>query len=108
MMKPIAVLYATREGHTRSVAEDLRARGLDVECKNLREDAAAINPNDYSAVVLAASVHQGKHEREMVEFVKKHRDELARLVPAFLSVTTQRGGSGDVRHNARETSPLLG
>jgi menaquinone-dependent protoporphyrinogen oxidase len=97
MMKPIAVLYATREGHTRRVAErvaeELRARGLDVECKNLREDAAAINPNDYSAVVLAASVHQGTHEREMVKFVKKHRDELARLVTALLSVTLSEAGA---------------
>jgi threonine dehydrogenase-like Zn-dependent dehydrogenase len=53
MTKPIAVLYATREGLTRRVAGDLRARGL----------VAAINPNGYSVIVLVASVHQGKHER---------------------------------------------
>lgn len=97
MTKPVAVLYATREGHTRRVAErvarDLQARGLAAECKNLREDAAAIDPNNYCAVVLAASVHQGKHEREMVKFVKKHRAGLEKLPAAFLSVTLSEAGA---------------
>ena len=63
MMKPIGVLYATREGHTWRVAEDLRARGFDTEFKNPRNhDASAIHLS-YSAVVLAASVHVGNHEQ---------------------------------------------
>jgi menaquinone-dependent protoporphyrinogen oxidase len=98
MMKPIAVLYATREGHTRRIAErvagNLRARGFDVECKNLRDhDAGAIDFSGFSAVVLAASVHAGKHEREMVKFVKKHRTELQLLPAAFLSVTLSEAGA---------------
>jgi menaquinone-dependent protoporphyrinogen oxidase len=97
-MKPIAVLYATREGHTRRIAErvagNLRARGFDVECKNLRDhDARAIDLSGFSAVVLVASVHAGKHEREMVKFVKKHRTELQLLPAAFLSVTLSEAGA---------------
>jgi menaquinone-dependent protoporphyrinogen oxidase len=96
-MKPIGVLYATREGQTRRIAErvaqDLRARRFDVEFKNLRDDDDAIHPSDYSAVVLAASVHAGGHEREMVKFVKKHRAELEQLPTAFLSVTLSEAGA---------------
>ena len=96
-MKPIAVLYATREGHTRHiaerVAEDLRARGFDVESKDLRDDDAAIHLNDYSAAILASSVHVGKHERAMVKFARKHRTELERLPTAFLSVTLSEAGA---------------
>ena len=97
-MKPIAVLYATREGHTRHVAEriaeDLRARGFDVEFKNLQDYVAgAIHLSGFSAVVLAASVHAGKHEREMVKFVKKHRTDLEQLPSAFLSVTLSEAGA---------------
>ena len=95
-MKPVAVLYATREGHTRRiagrVAADLRARGFNIDFKNLRENEAEIHPIDYGAVVLAASVHAGKHEREMVRFVKKHRAELEQLPTAFLSVTLSEAG----------------
>jgi len=96
-MKPIGVLYATREGQTRRIAErvaqDLRARRFDVEFNNLRDEDDAIHPNDYSAVVLAASVHAGGYEREMVKFVNKHRAELEQLPTAFLSVTLSEAGA---------------
>jgi menaquinone-dependent protoporphyrinogen oxidase len=95
-MKPIAVLYATREGQTRRIAErvgeDFRAREFDARVKNLRDDTAAIHLNDYAGVVLAASVHGGKHEREMVKFVKMHSTELKQLPTAFLSVTLSGAG----------------
>src|SRR5262245_16011798 len=41
----------------------------------------------YAAVVIAASVHAGDHEREMVHFVRKHLSQLQHLPAAFLSVT---------------------
>jgi menaquinone-dependent protoporphyrinogen oxidase len=97
VMKPVAVLYATREGHTERIAErvavDLRAQGFSVEAKNLREYAPVIKLSEHSAVVLAASVHAGKHESEMVEFVRKHRVELEQMPTAFLSVTLSEAGA---------------
>src|SRR6516225_1856891 len=54
-MKPIGILYATRNGHTRRIAEhiasDLHGRGLDVELKNVGASGASIHPLDYSAAV---------------------------------------------------------
>lgn len=79
VMKPIGIFYATREGHTRRIgehaAETLRAHGLDVEVRNLHDQADGIALKNYSGVLLAASVHSEKHEREMTEFVKSHRSE---------------------------------
>jgi menaquinone-dependent protoporphyrinogen oxidase len=96
-MKTVGVLYATREGHTRRIAEhvaaDLRVRGLHPEVENLREKAAAINLRDYSGVILAASVHAGEHESEMVKFVKAHRAELEAIPAAFLSITLSEAGA---------------
>jgi menaquinone-dependent protoporphyrinogen oxidase len=89
--KPIAVLYATREGHTRRIAErvaaGLRKRGLEAEIADLRGLQNAFDPSAYCALVLAASVHVGQHEREMVQFAKKHRARLPSVPNAFLSVT---------------------
>jgi menaquinone-dependent protoporphyrinogen oxidase len=90
-MKPILVLYATREGQTRRIAEHvaatISARGLTAEV----EDAATIKePFDlggHAAAVLAGSVHDRKHERELEAFVMKHRDALQRMPAAFLSVS---------------------
>ena len=95
-MKSIAVIYATREGQTRKIAEhvaaDLCRHGFDAVVKNVRDDAATIDLSTHCAAFLAASVHMGKHEREMVRFVREHVAELASLPTVFLSVTMSEAG----------------
>jgi menaquinone-dependent protoporphyrinogen oxidase len=97
-----AVFYATREGHTRKVAEriaaDLRTRGVLVDVMDVR----ACPPPDwgkYSTACLAASVHLGHHEREMVAFARQHRETLQRLDAAFVSVTLSAAGAADARRS---------
>jgi menaquinone-dependent protoporphyrinogen oxidase len=96
-MKPIAVVYATREGHTARIAEQvasgIRERGLHAVTLDAAKVAGAFDPGAHSAVVLAASVHAGRHEREMVELVKAHREALQALPNAFLSVTLSEAGA---------------
>ena len=95
-MKPIGILYATREGQTERIANYLAAaldaRGFEIEIRNLRYSASEIRLDKYAAVILAASVHAGKHEAEMVRFVKDHLPELNRMPAAFLSVTLSQAG----------------
>ena len=96
------VFYATREGHTRKVAyriaEDLRGHGVDTDVMNVRE-IAEVNWGLYSAACVAASVHVGKHEPEMVEFVRHFRVQLARLGAAFVSVTLSEAGAEDANRS---------
>jgi menaquinone-dependent protoporphyrinogen oxidase len=100
-----AVFYATREGHTRKIAEriaaDLRLRGALVDLFDVR---ASADPDwtRYSAACLAASVHLGRHEREMVAFAARHRDALVRLDAAFVSVTLSEAGAEDPARSAAE------
>jgi Ca2+-transporting ATPase len=54
------------------------------------------------AVVLAASVHAGEHESEMVRFVKKHVVQLDHLPTAFLSVTLSEAGAERKDASAQE------
>jgi menaquinone-dependent protoporphyrinogen oxidase len=90
-MKPILILYATREGHTRKVAEHLaaavRTRGHAAEVLNVAALPDAFSVEHYSAAFVAASVHQQHHEPEMVAFVRKHKDELERVPAVFLSIS---------------------
>lgn len=96
-MKTIAVLFATREGQTKKIAErvvaDLRERGFRATARNVLDPAAVIDLSVCQAAILAGSVHIGHHEREMVKFVKDHLLELQRLpTTALLSVTLSQAG----------------
>jgi menaquinone-dependent protoporphyrinogen oxidase len=91
MFRPILIIYATREGQTRHVAEHL-AEALKAQQRESRLFDAAQLPagfsmTDYSAAIVCASVHVGKHEREMYNFVKRHRKELQLMPAVFLSVS---------------------
>jgi len=96
-MKIVAVLYATREGHTRQIAEHvaagLRILGIDSDVRNVKDQIAEVDLASYDGVVLAASVHLGRHEREMVKFARDHRAELEQVPSAFLSVTLSEAGA---------------
>lgn len=92
----VGVFYATREGHTEHIAQHvagyLRKLGFEVDAICVRKPIPVALGN-YSAAVLAASVHGGHHEKEMIEFVKEHRSELDRMTTAFLSVTLSEAGA---------------
>lgn len=96
-MKPIGVFYATREGQTRRVAEhivtDLRAHGLEAELQDVRHLKPNLAFSDYSAALLAASVHTGNHEREMVQFVKQRGPQLQGMPAAFVSISLSEAGA---------------
>jgi len=99
-VKSVAILYATREGQTRRIAEHvgatLRTRGFTVDVLDVgRNVSADFDLTRYAAAIVAASVHIGKHEREMVEFVKSHRAALERVPSAFLSVSLSEAGAED-------------
>ena len=96
-MQRVGVFYATKEGHARKVAERvaaaLEARTLDVavhDVKDAEADAALVRSD---AAVLVGSVHLGKHEPELVAFVKAHREQLDSMPAAFLSVCGAQAGA---------------
>lgn len=90
-MKPVLVIYSTREGHTRHIAEDLGA-ALGAQQHPFDVIDAACIPGGlsfekYSAAIVSASLHLGKHEPEMVKFVKNNLPELQQIPTLFLSVS---------------------
>lgn len=100
-----AIFYATREGQTRRIAAriaaDLRAHGAEVDLIDVR-GAGPLDWSQYSSACLAASVHLGHHEREMVAFAKQHRAQLERLAAAFVSVTLSEAGAEDPKRTEAE------
>jgi menaquinone-dependent protoporphyrinogen oxidase len=87
-MNRILVIYGTTEGHTRKIAnsigDTLRLDDFDVDVVQ----AGAIDPRpaDYDGVVVAASVHGGRYQHDVGDWVRAHGGELAAKPTAFVSV----------------------
>jgi menaquinone-dependent protoporphyrinogen oxidase len=90
-MQPILIVYATREGHTRHVAEHLGSVLAANQHPSEIVDAAHLpegfSLRNYSAAILAASLHMFKYEREMTQFVKRRLAQLQPMFTVFLSVS---------------------
>lgn len=95
-MKPIAVFYATREGHTRRVAEaivrGLAVRGISAEAIDLSRNGQASSLGGYAGAIVAAPVHAGTYAREVVAFVQRNRAALGAMRSAFVSLTLSQAG----------------
>ena len=87
-MTPILVLFGTTDGQTakiaRALGETFRDHGFDaavVEAGSIRS-----RPEDYAAVVVAASVHAGGYQRSVRRWVRAHALALNDRPSAFVSV----------------------
>jgi menaquinone-dependent protoporphyrinogen oxidase len=95
----IAIFFATREGHTRRIAEHLAAKlleqGVHADLFDVRAQATPEDWTRYTTAVVAASVHLGKHEPEMIAFVTRHKAQLEAAHATFLSVSLSERGVED-------------
>jgi menaquinone-dependent protoporphyrinogen oxidase len=94
-MTKIFIAYGTTEGQTAKiadvVADVIRARGVDVEAVDVKASRGVV-PDGCDGVVIGASIHMGKHDKHVVEFVERNRDALERLPSAFFSVSLAAHG----------------
>jgi menaquinone-dependent protoporphyrinogen oxidase len=99
-MKRLLVVYATREGQSEYIAQRIvmqaRAYGLDADMWNAKRIFRAFAPDSYSAVVLVASVHLGRHEGEVSRFATRYARELNAMPSAFVSVSLSQAGAEDI------------
>jgi menaquinone-dependent protoporphyrinogen oxidase len=83
------VIYGTTEGQTAkiagAIAATLRKSGLSVDIANA-DHGWDPDPEDYGAVVVAASVHAGGYQRPVRRWVRVHAKALGERPTAFVSV----------------------
>ncbi len=106
-MVEVLIVYATSEGQTAKIAEMLARRiegsGASVRIVDLDGEGASPDLAPDSAVIVAASVHAGKHQDSAVRFVRDHLDQLKARRSAFLSVSLYAASTEDGgREHARE------
>jgi menaquinone-dependent protoporphyrinogen oxidase len=81
----VLVVYATKHGSTREVAEaisvTLRERGAEVELRPARDVREPIGGRDL--IVLGAALYSGRWHNDAHRFLKRHRKELSVPVAVF-------------------------
>ena len=90
-MARILIVYATTEGQTRKIADQVGAWIKEAGHESGIIDSATPNltldPTLWDCAILAASIHVEKHQPSMVHFVRAHRSQLALIPTLFLSVS---------------------
>jgi menaquinone-dependent protoporphyrinogen oxidase len=94
-MARIYIPYGTTEGQTAKIAQYIsdvvQAHGHHAETADIKQSGYAI-PDGYDAVIVGASVHLGKHEDYVRDFVRANSDVLKRLPSALFSVSLAAHG----------------
>ena len=89
-MPAALVAYATSHGHTAKIADRFGAalggHGIQVDLQQIKQRGDG-NPDRYDAIVVAASLHAGHHQRAIVNWVKARRDTLAERPSLLISVS---------------------
>jgi menaquinone-dependent protoporphyrinogen oxidase len=94
-MAHVLIPYGTTEGQTAKIAEVvaelIRGLGHDATAVDITTLSGAV-PDGYDAVIVGASIHMGKHDKHVVDFVQRNRDTLSALPSAFFSVSLAAHG----------------
>jgi len=92
------ILYASREGQTRRIAETIcmqwRAQGADALALPIEDLRVAVLLPEASCVVIGASIHYGHLPKVFYDFVKAHRNTLDARRNAFFCVNLTARKSG--------------
>ena len=99
-MANILIVYGTTEGHTRKIAQHIggiiRKMGHNAEVLDSADVRDDFRADGFNAFIVMGSLHQGNHQRSLIHFVKKHRNELKLAPSSFLSVSlTAASKDGD-------------
>jgi menaquinone-dependent protoporphyrinogen oxidase len=90
----ILIAYGTTEGQTAKIAdfitEVVRGQGHTADAVNLKQSEPGID--GYDAVIVGGSIHMGKHEEYVGDFVRRNRTALERQPSALFSVSLAAHG----------------
>lgn len=90
-MIKISIIYGTYEGQTRKIAEYMASVieqnghcAVVVDCSKV---SSTFSIQDYDAALIGASMHVGRFQDSVREFVRSHLEDLQRIPSAFFSVS---------------------
>ena len=100
----VLVAYGTTEGQTRKIAEtiasQIRGLGHEVESFDTSGLQGDLHPDSFDRIIVAASVHEQRHQESAAVFVEANRTTLEAKQTMFVSVSLAaafEGGMADAQ-----------
>ena len=88
-MGNILILYSTTDGHTKKICRKLQSvverHNHDVKLFSI-DDESHLNLELFDKIVVGASIRYGKHNKKVIDFVKRNKKILKNKPSAFFSV----------------------
>ena len=88
-MENILILYSTTDGHTKKICRKLQSvveqHSLEVQLYSI-DDESHLNLGLFDKIVVGASIRYGKHNKKVIDFVKRNKTILNNKPSAFFSV----------------------
>jgi len=84
----IGIIYSTVDGQTKKICDyivDLLDQ-KQIKAKLYSIDEFNANINDFSILIIGASIRYGKHNEKITKFILDHRDSLDKIKTGFFSV----------------------
>ena len=92
----VLIIFGTTEGHTRELcqfaAKCLREQGHEATVEEAPADGSGVLVDAYDAVILAASLHVGRFQGNLLRFAQAFRATLNAKPSAFISVSLSAAG----------------
>lgn len=90
-MAKLIILYGSSEGQTAKIAEHIARQismhGHTVAIMPVETKPAKLKLDEFSVVIIGASIHIGQHQTSVCQFVTAHLNDLQRIPSAFFSVS---------------------
>ena len=104
-MSNTLIIYSTTDGQTVAICNTLVKNHNTDQIKICSiEDAYEENLNKYDKIIIGASIRYGKHNRRVIEFVKKNLEIFNQIKTAFFSVNVV---ARKKNKNTPETNPYV-
>jgi len=100
------ILFASTHGQTEKIASEIATRfpgSCPTQVVNIN-DSEKLDLSGFDAVVIAASIHAGHHQRSVIDWVKENRELVDDRSNAFISVSLTAAEDTD---EARQTTSTM-
>ncbi|MFD0761557.1 menaquinone-dependent protoporphyrinogen IX dehydrogenase [Lutibacter aestuarii] len=106
MNERIGIIYATVDGHTLKICNELvktiEEKGKKVDLFTI--DTFNKNISDFDKLIIGSSIRYGVHHEKIIEFINKNKPQLDTIKTAFFSVNLV---ARKPEKNTAETNPYV-